>query len=459
MRALLVLGVALLVAVGCSFTTARGFEECRSDADCGTGVACSRGYCLPLPTGCSREPGAATEDPSRIPMVALLPLTSGGVRDNSEEQGLNAMRLALGEANQRQGLKNRLFGLFVCDTGAPGADQTTQLRWMVQNLEVPAAIVAGSGATQAAGRDGVRVDAGTLIISNTATSPALASTYRNEGNVWRVAPSDTFQSRVLASLLRQDFPDAGGTTVGILNLTSVYGTDFGVALAETLRETGFQVTQKPYVSGDPTNQTSAVTELSNERPHATVLIAFPPDVTSLIGLARSRMPLWTTNGHRWYLTDAAKDLDVLIGTLPDLDGALGTAAAQGAGGAFASFRDAFRTRFLIDPNSLSYTSHSYDAMWLVMLAAAAASEGGGGVTGPRLGEGMRKLVATSQAPIPLRADKWVEASDLLLQGSSINVEGASSALDFDLDTGAPVAPYEIWQIRDGGIGFVRQVNP
>ena len=71
---------------------------------------------------------------------------------------------------------------------------------------------------------------------------------------------------------------------------------------------------------------------------------------------------------------------------------------------------------------------------------------------------MTKLSAPG-ASIPLRVDKWTEASNILLQGLSVNVEGASGTLDFDLDAGVPSSPYEVWQISDGGIRVLRLVNP
>ena len=72
---------------------------------------------------------------------------------------------------------------------------------------------------------------------------------------------------------------------------------------------------------------------------------------------------------------------------------------------------------------------------------------------------MTKISALSQQPIPLRADSWTEASNNLAQGLSINAEGASGALDFDYDAGVPSAPYEVWQVSDGGIRVLRLTNP
>lgn len=462
--AALAFAAALALGQGCSFTTATGFTECAADVECGAASACSSGYCLPMPAGCRRDESSAFEVGGRIPVAALLPLTDQGVRDLSEEQGLNAFRLAVAEANQGGGISSRPFGLFVCDIGANDAGLEPQLEWMVQNVRAPAVLISGSAATFVAAKNAVRRDAGTFIISPTATSDALTTSHALEGNVWRVSPPDTFQAKVVINLVRQDLPpnslpDGGTPVIGVLHVDGLYGDYFGVPLAEMLNSEGFRSVRKPIKRNDLTGQTTAVNELSNDQPNASVIIGFPPEVRNIISVSRSRPSMQRAAGHRWYLTDAAKDPNSLTGTSVELEGTLGTAPAQGAGGAFNAFRDGFRTRYQIDPNSLSYTSHSYDSMWVVMLAAAGAAQGGAAITGPGMQAAMARLVATAQVPLPLRADKWVEASTLLAGGTSINIEGASGKLDFDLDAGVPVAPYEVWQVRDGGIGFVRFLDP
>ena len=53
-RALPRFALCLALASGCSFTTATGFEECKSDLDCAASSVCSVHYCLPLGAGCQR---------------------------------------------------------------------------------------------------------------------------------------------------------------------------------------------------------------------------------------------------------------------------------------------------------------------------------------------------------------------------------------------------------------------
>lgn len=457
-----VIGGALL---GCSFTAAGNFTECENDAECGNAGACAQGYCLPLPEGCRREAPGGDVNPftegDRIPLAALLPLTNtAGGADNSEVQGLNAIKLAISEANDNKGLANRHFGLFVCDTSRSDDALSTQLTWMIDNLDVPAVITSGSSQTQEAAKNAARLRTGALVVSATATSPSLVSTFTVEGNVWRISPPDTLQAQVMLALVRADFPDAGVTRVNVVFENTDYGAGLGENLASLLDGAGYQATRRSYRVGVANDYTNVVTGLVNDTPRATVLVGFPPDLRELVGRAATANFPAPDAGHRWYLSDAAKDPEVLTAmTLPTLTGAIGTAPSQGAGGAFLSFRDSFRGRYGTDPLRLSYTSHSYDAAWLLMLSAAWASQSGGAITGPRMGEGMQKL-QVMQPAIPLRADKWIEASNILSLGNAINVEGTSGPLDFDLDAGAASSPYEIWQVAaDAGIDVLRLTNP
>lgn len=470
-RALFFLAV-LFVAGSCSFTTAGNFVECKTDLDCGAATACSRGYCLPLPRGCKREEAGgkrkAFEEEARIPLVALFPITtSSGALDDSQVQSANAIKLAISEANDRLSPDRGFFGLFVCDTGlAPDAGGiNAQAPWFITNLNAPAMFSANSGATQQLTLNATRRDAGTLIISPNATSPELSVVFQQDPNVWRVAPPDNFQAQVLAKVIAADYPDAGTSRIAIIYPSpDSYGDGFANPLLEELNTRGYTTSLHPYTEGDPNTHVSALNGAVGKLPHASVIIGTPTDAVPIIERAKaSYAALRRANGHRWYFTDSGKDVALInANTVTEVDGSFGTAPAQGAGAAFATFRDVFTTRYGIDPNSTNFVSHSYDAAWLVMLAAQYA-EGNPAdrakITGPRLAEGMAKLSLASGPATQLRADKWQELQTALSGGIATNVEGTSGQLDFSLDAGFAMSPYEVWQVADAGIVVRRLMSP
>lgn len=440
-----------LVLASCSFTTATGFEECMSDSDCSKASACLSRYCIKLPDGCTRVAGDFKDD-DRIPFAAVLPLTtdSSGARDESEYAGLNAFTQALDEMNQRMGANGRNFALHVCDTQRDETRASDQAKWMAEQLKVPVVLSSGSG--QTINISFATREFGTLVMSATATSPELISEFVSSGALlWRTAPPDTLQSRVLANLLLNDAAYQAATTIGIIYVNDPYGQGLEAELADRLRRAGRTVIAAPFTSG--MDVTQAVSTVANGPAQATVLIAVTSDAKRVLSTAFLRAPLKKAAGHRWAFADASKDLDLLTvpGAITELAGALGTAPAQGAGAAFPTFRDAYRTQFGIDPSNYSFTSHSYDAMYLLGLAASYASASDRTLSGRTMADAFGLF--SSGAAYTLEPRSFSDARRFITQGTSINVEGSSGKLDFIPDAGAPLSLMEVWRVEGDGGGF------
>ncbi len=455
--------VSLLALTSCSLTTATGFTECKTDVDCKDTQACVESYCINLTAGCKRQTGEfASAD--RVIFAATLPLSSapdgGGTIDQSEQQGLNALALAIEEGNLRDGIKGRKFALLFCNTGGDDALAKQQVEWLATELKVPAVVTSGSGQTIAI--TNVAASRDVMVISATSTSPELIGTFQsNKQLVWRTAPSDSLQARVMADLIQTTFPvtgDAGtaDTRIGIAYVNTTYGQGLSAGLRARL-PARFQVKEVFYELNDDITQ--AVNDLNAFAPALTMVVGFPPDLRNIVTLAKTKAALNRASGHRWLFSDSAKDPALLTTeTLPELAGSFGTAPAQGAGSTFPSFRDRFITKYSADPTSFSFTSHSYDAMYLLMLSAAWASNGGGAITGPRMVDGMKNV--SMGAPFSLAPGNFTGAVAAMQAKTPIDVEGASGKLNFDSDAGAPSSPYELWRIEpDGGLSTTALVEP
>ncbi len=482
-RALLL--AAACLATSCSFITATGFNECetdtqctakqmcqqhycinidcRTDSECTADQACLDNFCVNLVTGCRRQTGEFAST-NRVVFAAALPLSSmpdGGVIDESEVQGLNALALAVEEGNLRDGIKGKKFALLFCNTGGDDALAKGQVEWLATHMKVPAVVTSGSGQTIAITNVAAMRDV--MVISATSTSPELIGTFQsNKQLVWRTAPPDSLQARVMADLISDDYPapaDGGftpPTKIGIVYVNTTYGQGLSAGLRARL-PSRFQVSEFPYeLNGDIT---AAVNGLGSFGPKTTMVVGFPPDLRKIVNLAKTKPALMTALGHKWLFSDSAKDPALLIGgTLAELAGSFGTAPAQGAGATFPSFKDRFVSKYAADPASFSFTSHSYDAMYLLMLSAAWASGADGGITGLGMADGMRNV--SSGAPYSLAPNNFTGAVTAMQAHNAIDVEGASGKLNFDLDAGAPSSPYELWRIEaDGGLSTTKLVEP
>ncbi len=439
----------------CVFPIAR--SECAGDGDCAPGLVCTAGACVQpaVPEGCGRTEGAF-DAPDAVWLGAALPITSGDATDQSEVMGLNAMLLALDEVNQREGVGGRRFALHVCDTSGDADRIRQQVSWLSQRYSVPAVLTSGSGQTLAAST--VSVPRGVVLMTATATSPELtALPDQNDGSVglvWRTAPSDAIQGAVIADRLLAD-PQI--EKVGLVYLKDPYGEGLATVLIEAFQgQAGRSLLPISYNRGGAVD--AAVTQLAGFEPDLTVLVGFPDDLVRVLNGAAATAQLGTGSGHRWFFTDSAKDPALIAGltTMGQVEGSLGTAPAQGAGSAYDQFSSSFTSRFGVNPGQFSFTSHSYDAFYLLALGAAhaAGADGTGEITGRRLAEGLTKL--SSGTPYRLRPSDLTAAKAALGRGETIDVEGASGKLDFNAATGEAPSPVEIWRIEGTEFRVVEQ---
>lgn len=462
MRTLGILSLSTALLTGCSFTTAGGLSECETTTDCGAEQVCTNNFCLPLPTGCGERFGS--EAPDAVQMGAVLPLSISTTnpnagKDASEVQGLNAIRLALKSINER-GAAGKQITLHVCDTAFDAARTAQQTQWLVKEKKIVSLLTAGSTQTLAAAA--VTLPAGVLTMSSSATSPELTTKEDNSkaGLLWRTAPSDVIQGRVIARLLVQDPRFNTAQKVGLIYLDDLYGQGLRDVLLTEL--TGS--TKTPFAIGytrrSETTITAAVMDLDRQDPDLTIVLGFEDDVSLIIKRAANSTNLKNSAGHRWFFTDSAKDAKMMedVAVRNQVQGSYGTAPAQGVGPAFSSFRTTFLAEYKVDPREYSFTSHAYDAMYLLGLGVAYSQGTSGEVTSAKMAEGLARVSDTALAPIELAPSKFTETSGELAAGRTINVEGASGNLQFDVAGEAP-SPIELWRIENSSFTTDEIISP
>jgi branched-chain amino acid transport system substrate-binding protein len=467
MRTLGILAVSTALLAGCSFTTAGGLSECETSAECGDNQVCTNNFCLPLPAGCGDRYPLTGTSPEDVQIGAVLPLSLSATdplagKDESEVQGLNAILLALDEINDRRVLGRRVT-LHVCDTAFDAPRTALQTQWLVNEKKIVALLTAGSTQTLAAAE--VTLKNNVLTMSISGTSPELATKPdKNGGTVgllWRTAPSDVIQGKVISDLLLNDTRFNTAAKIGLLYLDDLYGQGlFNVINTKLLVKGDDHFKAIPYSRKTESSIISAVTQMDRHAPDLTVLVGFEDDATSIIKFSAGSANLKASAGHRWFFTDSAKDEALLddATVVAQVQNAYGTAPATNLGRAFSSFRSRFSGKYPgVDPTNYSYTAHSYDAMYLFGLAMAYSQGTSNEVTGPKMAEGLTKMSSGPQ-PVELTPVDFSGAANELANGRSIDVEGASGSLQFD-DTGEAPSPVELWQVGNGTFDFVENISP
>jgi branched-chain amino acid transport system substrate-binding protein len=465
--------LGLLGACACSLIDGK-FNECSTNSDCAAGKICvadpqntQQNVCVPLltPPGCSGVPDAGIlptygdVDAGELHLGATLAFTSATGINTNKVENLNAMAMALDEINQSIGAGHKTFVLHVCDNGGDSAQIHPQVEWMINTLGVPAILIPGSTNVITAAAD--TIPAGVLVMSPTATSPSITSLAKNPDGgpalLWRTAPSDVLQGRVIADLLMGVGPFDGGSAlpqaakVAIIYSDESYGQGLQQAIQNEFDAGTRTLDTFNYPLGG--DVTTAVGQLVTFHPQVTVCIGFPSDVPRIVNTAAG-MGLTAAGGHRWLFTDAAKDPSIITAVTDpsQIASALGTAPAQGAGAAYSTFSMRFINRFGVDPSNYGFTSHSYDATYLLALAGsyAVGSANTAPMTGIAMEVGLTRVSDLTASTYDLGPSGYIGARSDLQNGRTINVDGASGALDFDPTTGESLAPIEIWGI-DGGV--------
>lgn len=462
-------------------------EVCETDLQCvselGFGSVCQAdGYCSAppeTPARCSRTfPDDLFDQPGEYADYILLGSLFSYEAHNDT---LQAAELAIRQVNQNGGLEGRRFAMIHCNYEAEAGDNLDDIQaveelapYLAETLDVPV-IVGPRGSSRTEATFNAVRDLDTVVISPSATSPALTAldggsgTDAAPGLLWRTAPPDSLQSRVIASTMR----DSGVNNVAVIFQQGAYGD----ALANLFRTDfvergGGNVESYPFEAGaDFSTSIATVSEAITAGEVDEVLfissdkadyVSFMLSATATDTLRTAYVDTLGAEGRGIFFADAAYSADVLdeaVGNAEALFAKVrGTRPAPAEGALFDAFAAAYVSTFVEDSTGSAYTPHSYDAAWLAIYGVAWATFNESEVNGTNVARGLRKM--SSGNAFDITPATWSSVVNEFRSGSSVDVRGASGNLDYDTTTEETTAPIETWNIvADGeessGYGFER----
>ncbi len=485
-KALSVLFGASLLLGGCSLIVEET-ESCSVDQDCiatfGFGSVCqSDGFCSDapeVPARCSRTfPDDLFDQPAEYADHILIGSLYSYTAHNDT---LQAGELAVRQVNQNGGLEGQRFAMVHCDYEAETGDNPTDIEavellapFLSQDLGISAIVgPRGSSRTEATYNSVRELD--TLVISPSATSPALTALDGGSGSdsspglLWRTAPPDSLQSRVIAAtmldsgvqnvavifqqgaygdalttLFRDDFTDGGGGRIDSYPFES--GSDFSTSVATVAEGIGAgDVDEVLFISSDTTDY-----------------VAFLRSATATDALQTQYVDNLGAEDRGIFFADAAYSADMLVETAGSSAALFpkirGSRPAPAEGALFDSFAAAYVSTYVEDSTGSAYTPHAYDAAWLVIYGTAWATFNEDEVNGTTIARGLRKV--SSGNAIDITPATWSTVVNEFRSGNGIDVRGASGALNYDSSTEETSAPIETWAIiedteAESGFDFVR----
>lgn len=416
---------------------------------------------------------------------AVLPTTGGDASTGNPIE--NSLKLALDDFNlTASGLPpamgataRRPLVLVGCSDDSDNPTAVTAAKHLAEDVGV-VAIVGGafSGITIDIANT-VTIPDKVLLFSPSATSVAITD-LDDHDLVWRTSPPDSFQAQALTLYMpeieAQVRADLGlmpseKIKVAILNKGDAYGSGLAKALEKKLVINGMPATDQAnngnYLRVDygnpddpmmnPTKYPQTVAQTLAFKPHVTLVFGANEGVTEIFAKIEEQWngaPM-VTYRSQFIFSDAGEIPELwqyiakndssdtlrprIRGTVPGTDNAL-----------FKAFHSAYTSKFQdgTSPDVFG-AAGGYDIIYL--LGYAAAGLGANPITGANLAQRMKKM--STGAKVDVGGDVINSTFLKVANDGSIDFNGASGPLNFDVKTGEAPSDIQIWCVpKDQGTG-------
>lgn len=468
--------ISMLATSACSLTVLSR-ENCASDAECRsafglTSVCAQSGFCepIPLPPRCRPFPAELEVDPVLSNAVIFGVMYDSALE--GDRRAVNASVLAADLANQNGGIyvvePARPFGLVICDyrsdldarqgvaapaVGKAYADGLTRVeaaletsRFLVERLRVPAVVgPMSSTETDAVFREVARL-APSLVLSPGAMSAALADidvtpSPVRPGFLWRTAPpDDTLISELASSLLARSIQ-----RVFVVAQTGL--PEFSAGELQT-RLAPASVSIATFAPPETSNQLIEAVNAAASSSGTQEVVFLGDNVRDALAFLQLAVGDPRFDARNITLCGVADDPALLA---LDDRGAFGPRGSpstfrvrvvrfpQAPSAVRGNFNNYYQDRYALEsPLAFPKVAAAWDAAWLLMFASARAQVIGGGIAADTLGLGLRALSDVGRpTTTPLEPPSWRGGLTALTRPMSgeegtLNVEGASGSLDYDL---------------------------
>ena len=387
----------VLKAVGASGTIA--LAGCAGNGGGGDGGrTLSQGILMPLSGGLGNL-GQPIRDGATLPITLLEGNTEFTIDSQVEDTQT--------DPNAGQTAASSLVDAgYPAVTGAAGSEITIQV---AENVFIPNGVVACSPAS---------------------TSPAITDLDDNN-LIWRTPPTDALQGQVLAQVASENI---GASTAATLYVNNSYGQLLSESFASAY---GGTVQNQVSFPKGASSYSSQLSQALSDDPGVVIVIGYPESGVQLFRDYYSgyegTTPFLVTDGLR----DSALPSDV-GNAMSNVQGTAPLAAGPGKEFFTTEYQNAY------DSEPGVFTSQAFDATAVCLLANAAAGENNGTAIA-----GQMQAVANPGGE-EVTPSTLADGLAMAAEGTEIQYQGASSAVDFDENGDLKAATYELFGFEDGG---------
>lgn len=390
---------------------------------------------IPLVAAIGGGQASAQGEPGPLKIGTLFPFTGDLSEFGPEFQ--KAAELAANEINAGGGVNGQPMQLVQGDSATSPQQAVEEARRLIE-LEGVSAIVGPAGSGEALPVvESVAGPAGVLVISPSATSPALTVAKDNDF-FFRTTISDAAQGVVMADLAHEQ----GYQTACVFYVNNAYGQGLNDAFAKRFTELGGKVTAQVAHEQEQASYASELASCTKDNPDVMIAIAYPQSGSVFLReLAESgKVPhIIFSDGLRAPEMFEELGWDVF-------EGDYGTSAGTTETDASKTFDQAWQEAYGAMP-SIPYLREVYDAVYVIALASEKAHSD----NSTAIRDALRDVANPPGTVIHPGSAGWEEAVKLIADGQDIDYQGASGTVDFDQNGDVTKGSILIWQVSAGAI--------
>ncbi|GGL53977.1 amino acid ABC transporter substrate-binding protein [Halocalculus aciditolerans] len=279
--------------------------------------------------------------------------------------------------------------------------------------------------------------------SPSSTAPSVTSLDDND-LVYRTAPSDALQGRVLAQIAYERQEDRTASTMFVNN---DYGQQLSDAFVGAFEDKGGTVQQTVSFEKGQSSYTSRLQSALSGNPDTLIVVGYPESGVQLFKDYYSNF----SGEHNILLTDGMAEASMPSKVGNPMDNAKGSAPLP-SGPANDFFTQQYKDEYGSEPTV--FTPHSFDSAMVMILANAHAGEN----TGSAVKESMRMVANPADGATDVGPDNIAEGISEVLDGNRVNYSGASSSVDFDENGDMSAVTYQYWGFGDGVIETLAEIQ-
>ena len=367
-----------------------------------------------------------------IPLASFCPLSgSGGAFGPGQQAGFN---LAVQDINDAGGvLGGRQINPINRNTETKPSRAASKLQTVISNENIEAFVGTWSSGVSATLAP-IAADNEIMQVGNGTTSPTLAEQgwVETDGELLkymgRTSPNDGAQGLAMGGLLNDTI---GADSAAFMFVDNPYGS----GLAEKARAAfNGETTAMVPVAKQTSDYTSALDEVFADDPEVFGLIVYPANGESIL-------KQWNRGGYGGTLVmSESMFLQDLFDNLSSiLQGSyITTVRPDRNDQSYDYFTSAMNQQ--MDQEPTTFSSHSYDAAFLIGLAAQKAGE----FTGTAIARNIKSVSRPPGEAVRAGADEFERAKGLIEEGTEIDYAGASSKANLNCF----VEPYNRFSVNE-----------